>query len=85
MTLSLCRFISIAAYTGTSAPFGVFLAGTFLAYIPSKHPEGPSVVMSREEEKFTGKSWTFIHTFERYLMEPLFFANMGITMPSVQL
>ncbi|QMW36980.1 hypothetical protein G4B11_000216 [Aspergillus flavus] len=93
MVLVLSAFISIAAYTGTSVLFGSFLAGTFLSYIPSKHPEGPFVVMSREEgERETDKSPTFIHTFERYLldvqkylMEPLFFASMGFAIPFVQL
>ncbi|KAF9883740.1 Hsp70 ATPase ssc1 [Aspergillus nanangensis] len=93
MTLSLSAFIAIAAYTGTSVLFGAFLAGTFLTYIPSKHPEGPFVVMSREEgENFADKSPTFIHTFERYLMdvqkylmEPLFFASIGFAIPFVQL
>ncbi|PYH63690.1 cation:proton antiporter [Aspergillus vadensis CBS 113365] len=93
MILSLSAFISIAAYTGTSVLFGAFLAGTFLTYIPSKHPEGPFVVMSREEgERFADKSPTFVHTFERYLMdiqkylmEPLFFASIGFAIPFVQL
>ncbi|KAL4916015.1 Cation/H+ exchanger [Aspergillus aurantiobrunneus] len=93
MTLSLSAFITIAAYAGTSVLFGAFLAGTFLTYLPSKHPEGPFVVMSREEgEKFAHKSPTFIHTFERYLMdvqkylmEPLFFASIGFAIPFVQL
>ena len=49
MTLVLSAFISIAAFTGTSILFGAFLAGTFLTYLPSKHPEGPVVVMNREE------------------------------------
>ncbi|KAL4898877.1 hypothetical protein BDW74DRAFT_189883 [Aspergillus multicolor] len=93
MALVLCAFISIAAYTGTSILFGAFLAGTFLTYIPSKHPEGPFVVMSREEgEREEHKSPTFVHTFERYLMdvqkylmEPLFFASIGFAIPFVQL
>ncbi|KAL4800379.1 Cation/H+ exchanger [Aspergillus venezuelensis] len=93
MTLSLCAFLAIAAYTGTSVLFGAFLAGTFVTYLPSKHPEGPFVVMSREEgEKLGHKSPTFVHTFERYLfdvqkylMEPLFFASIGFAIPFVQL
>ena len=93
MALVLCAFISIAAFTGTSVLFGAFLAGTFLTYIPSKHPEGPFVVMSREEgEREAHKSPTFVHTFERYLvdvqkylMEPLFFASVGFAIPFVQL
>lgn len=92
MTLSLSAYISIAAYTGTSVLFGAFLAGAFLTYIPSKHPEGPFVVMSREGEHFEDKSPTFIHTFERYLMdiqkylmEPLFFASIGFAIHFVQL
>lgn len=93
MTLSLSAFITIAAYSGTSVLSGAFLAGTFLTYIPSKHPEGPFVVMNREEgEKFAHKSPTFVPTFERYLMdvqmylmEPLFFASIGFAIPFVQL
>lgn len=93
MALVLCAFISIAAFTGTSVLFGAFLAGTFLTYIPSKHPEGPFVVMSREQgEREAHKSPTFVHTFERYLvdvqkylMEPLFFASVGFAIPFVQL
>ncbi|GMG02463.1 unnamed protein product [Aspergillus oryzae var. brunneus] len=93
MTLVLCAFISIAAYTGTSVLFGAFLAGTFLSYLPSKRPDGPFVVMSREEgEQNEDKSPTFVHTFEAYLlgvqtylMEPLFFASIGFAIPFVQL
>ncbi|KAL4813492.1 Cation/H+ exchanger [Aspergillus spinulosporus] len=93
MALVLCAFISIAAYTGTSILFGAFLAGTFLTYIPTKNPEGPFVVMTREEgEREEDKSPTFVHTFERYLMdvqkylmEPLFFASIGFAVPFVQL
>ncbi|CEL09677.1 Putative Na /H exchanger family protein [Aspergillus calidoustus] len=59
MILVLCAFISIAAYAGTSVLFGAFLAGTFLSYIPSKHPEAPFVVASREEgEREADKSPT---------------------------
>lgn len=93
MTLVLCAFISIAAYTGTSILFGAFLAGTFLTYIPSKHADAPFIVMSREEgEREADKSPTFVHTFEvylmgvqEYLMAPLFFASMGFAIPFVQL
>ena len=93
MTLVLCAFVSIAAFTGTSVLFGAFLAGTFLTYIPSKHPEGPFIVMSREEgEREADKSPTFVHTFEvylmgvqEYLMAPLFFASIGFAIPFVQL
>ncbi|KAF7121790.1 hypothetical protein CNMCM5793_009343 [Aspergillus hiratsukae] len=93
MVLVLCAFITIAAYAGTSVLFGAFLAGTFLTYIPSKHPSGPFVVMSREEgEREAHKSPTFVHTFEAYLldvqsylMEPLFFASIGFAIPFVQL
>lgn len=61
MVLILCAFIAIAAYAGTSVLFGAFLAGTFLTYIPSKHPSGPFVVMSREEgEREAHKSPTFV-------------------------
>ncbi|KAA8642011.1 hypothetical protein EYZ11_003966 [Aspergillus tanneri] len=93
MTLVLSAFITIAAYAGTSVLFGAFLAGTFLTYIPSKRPEGPFVVMSREEgEREADKSPTFVHTFEaylldvqEYLMAPLFFASIGFAIPFVQL
>lgn len=93
MVLVLSAYISIAAYAGTSVLFGAFLAGTFLTYLPSKHPEGPFVVMSREEgEREASKSPKFAHTFERYLldtqkylMEPLFFASIGFAIPFIEL
>lgn len=93
MVLVLSAFITIAAYAGTSVLFGAFLAGTFLTYLPSKHPDGPFVVMSREEgEREADKSPTFVHTFERYLldvqkylMEPLFFASVGFAIPFLKL
>lgn len=93
MVFVLSAFISIAAYAGTSVLFGAFLAGTFLTYLPSKHPDGPFVVMSREEgEQNALKSPTFTHTFElylfdtqKYLMEPLFFASIGFAIPFVSL
>jgi len=93
MVLVLCAFISIAAYAGTSILFGAFLAGSFLTYLPSKHPEGPFVVLSREEgEQHPDKSPTFVHTFElycadvqKYLMEPLFFASIGFAIPFLDL
>jgi Kef-type K+ transport system membrane component KefB len=93
MVLVLCAFISIAAYAGTSVLFGAFLSGSFLTYLPSKHPEGPFVVYSREHgEKNDNKSPTFVHTFEKYfsdvqkyLMEPLFFASIGFAIPFIDL
>ncbi|KAJ5970231.1 Cation/H+ exchanger [Penicillium vulpinum] len=93
MTLVLSAFIAIAGFAGTSVLFGAFLAGVFITYLPSKHPEGPFVVMSREEgEREADKSPTFIHTFEKYLlgpqqylMEPLFFSSIGFAIPFVQL
>ncbi|KAF2267795.1 Na+/H+ exchanger family protein, partial [Lojkania enalia] len=93
MILVLCAFLSIAAYTGTSVLFGAFLAGAFLTYIPSRHPEGPFVVMSREEgEREKHKSPTFVHTFEcycldaqQYVLEPLFFASIGFAIPFLDL
>lgn len=93
MVLVLSAFISIAAYAGTSVLFGAFLAGTFLTYLPSKHPAGPFVVLNREEgEREADKSPTFVHTFEcylldvqKYLMEPLFFASIGFAIPFVSL
>jgi hypothetical protein len=93
MVLVLSAFISIAAYSGTSVLFGAFLAGSFLTYLPSKHPEGPFVVLTREEvEQNEDKSPTFVHTFQlycadvqRYLMEPLFFASIGFAIPFLDL
>lgn len=93
MILVLSAFISIAAYAGTSILFGAFLAGTFLTYLPSKHPEGPFVVMSREEgERSKDKSPTFVHTFEcycldaqQYVLAPLFFASIGFAIPFLDL
>ncbi|KAJ5569175.1 hypothetical protein N7450_011661 [Penicillium hetheringtonii] len=93
MTLVLSAFIAIAGFTGTSVLFGAFLAGVFLTYIPSKHPEGPFVVLSREEgEREADKSPTFIHTFEKYLlgpqqylMEPMFFSSIGFAIPLLKL
>lgn len=93
MILILCAFLSIASYAGTSVLFGAFLAGAFLTYIPSKHSEGPFVVMSREEgEQRKDKSPTFVHTFEyylldaqRYVLEPLFFASIGFAIPFLDL
>lgn len=93
MILVLSAFISIASYAGTSVLFGAFLAGTFLTYLPSKHEEGPFTVMSREHgENDPDKSPTFVHTFERYLldvqlylMSPLFFASIGFAIPFLSL
>ena len=93
MVLTLSAFLSIAAYAGTSVLFGSFLAGTFVSYLPSKHPDSPFVVMSREEgEREEHKSPTFVHTFEAYLlsvqdylMEPLFFASIGFAIPFIGL
>ncbi|CAJ2511789.1 Uu.00g074140.m01.CDS01 [Anthostomella pinea] len=78
---------------GTSVLFGAFLAGSFLSYLPSKHPEGPFVVLDREEgERNKDKSPTFIHTFEYYclefqkfVLEPLFFASIGFAIPFLDL
>ncbi|KAJ4348768.1 uncharacterized protein N0V89_010146 [Didymosphaeria variabile] len=93
MILVLCAFISIASFAGTSILFGAFLAGTFLTYLPSKHPSGPFVVMSREEgEREKHKSPTFVHTFEcycldaqTYVLAPLFFASVGFAIPFLDL
>ena len=93
MILVLSAFISIASYAGTSILFGAFLAGTFLTYLPSKHPEGPFVVMSREEgERSKHKSPTFVHTFEcycldahQYVLAPLIFASIGFAIPFLDL
>jgi Kef-type K+ transport system membrane component KefB len=91
--LVLSAFISIAGYSGTSILFGAFLAGAFLTYLPSKHPEGRFVIMSREEgEREKDKSPTFVHTFEcycldvqQYVLEPLFFASIGFAIPFLDL
>lgn len=93
MILILSAFLSIAAYAGTSVLFGAFLAGSFLSYLPSRHPEGPFVVLSREQgERERDKSPTFVHTFEyycldfqTYLLEPLFFASIGFAIPFLDL
>ena len=93
MILVLSAFISIAAYAGTSILFGAFLAGSFLTYLPSRHPDGPFVVLSREQgEKEKDKSPTFVHTFEYYcldfqvyILEPLFFASIGFAIPFLDL
>ncbi|KAI5268792.1 CPA2 familytransporter [Aureobasidium subglaciale] len=93
MVVILCAFISIASFAGTSILFGAFLAGSFITYLPSKHPDGPFVVYSREHgEQNDDKSPTFVHTFEKYfsdtqkyLMEPLFFASIGFAIPFIDL
>jgi Kef-type K+ transport system membrane component KefB len=93
MIFVLSAFISIAAFAGTSILFGAFLAGAFLTYLPSTHPEGPFVVMSREEgERSKDKSPTFVHTFEvycldaqQYVLGPLFFASIGFAIPFLDL
>ncbi|KAK5735818.1 hypothetical protein LTR17_007828 [Elasticomyces elasticus] len=93
MILVLCAFLAIAAYAGTSVLFGAFLAGSFLTYLPSKHPDGPFMVLDREEgEREKNKSPTFVHTFEyycldfqQYMLEPLFFASIGFAIPFLDL
>ncbi|KAK7185476.1 hypothetical protein DPSP01_001909 [Paraphaeosphaeria sporulosa] len=93
MILVLSAFIAIASFAGTSVLFGAFLAGTFLTYLPSKHPSGPFVVLSREQgEKEKDKSPTFVHTFELYCLDtqtyvlaPLFFASIGFAIPFLDL
>lgn len=93
MILVLSAFLSIASYAGTSILFGAFLAGAFLTYLPSKHPEGPFVVLSREEgEREKNKSPTFVHTFEyycldfqQYVLDPLFFSSIGFAIPFLSL
>jgi Kef-type K+ transport system membrane component KefB len=89
MIFVLSAFLTIAAYAGTSVLYGSFLAGTFISYLPDKHPDGPFVVPSREEgERMEAKCPTFLHTFEKYildvqhyLMQPLFFASIGFAIP----
>jgi len=93
MILVLCAFLAIAAYAGTSVLFGAFLAGAFLTYLPSRHPEGPFMVLDRQEgEREKHKSPTFVHTFEyycldfqKYVLEPLFFASIGFAIPFLDL
>jgi len=89
----LCAFLSIAAFGGTSVLYGSFLAGAFLMYLPSKHPDGPFVAPSREEaEQLHGKTPNFLHTFEKYfldtqkyILEPMFFASIGFAIPFKEL
>jgi len=89
MIFVLSAFLAIAAYSGTSVLYGSFLAGAFISYLPDKHPDGPFTVPSREEgEQMEGKCPTFLHTFEKYMldaqhyvMEPLFFASVGFAIP----
>ena len=89
MILVLSAFLAIAAFSGTSVLYGSFLAGAFISYLPDKHPDGPFTVPSREEgEQMEGKCPTFLHTFEKYMldaqhyvMEPLFFASVGFAIP----
>ncbi|KAK3389401.1 Cation/H+ exchanger [Podospora didyma] len=89
MVLVLSAFLAVASYAGASVLLGAFLAGTLLSSLPSKHAEGPFVVLDREHgETALGKSPTFIHTFEkyisdaqRYVFQPLFFASIGFAIP----
>jgi len=93
MVLILCAFLAIAAYAGASVLFGSFLAGTVLSSLPSRHSEGPFVVTSREHgESSPDKTPTFLHTFEkyildaqRYILQPLFFASIGFSVPFLKL
>lgn len=89
MVLVLCAFITIAEFAGTSSIYGAFLAGTFLSSLPCIHPDAPFMVFSREHgETEPGKTPTFIHTFEKYLLgaqtyilQPMFFASIGFAIP----
>ncbi|KAK0715998.1 Cation/H+ exchanger [Lasiosphaeris hirsuta] len=89
----LSAFLAIAAYAGASVLFGAFLAGTVLSSLPSRHPQGPFVVTSREHgETARDKAPTFIHTFEkyvadtqRYILQPLFFASIGFAIPFLRM
>lgn len=91
--LVLCAFISIAAYTGTSILFGAFLAGLFLAYIPSNDTPGSLSDADQERGSTPGKQApTFSQTFERYcadvqryFLAPLFFASIGFAIPFLSL
>ena len=89
MVLVLSAFLAISAYAGASVLFGSFLAGTVLSSLPSRRPEGPFVVTSRNHgEESPEKTPTFLHTFERYIrdvqryvLQPLFFASIGFSVP----
>lgn len=89
MVLVLSAFLVISAYAGASVLFGSFLAGTVISGLPSRHPEGPFVVTSRKDgEESPDKTPTFLHTFEkyildvqRYVLQPLFFASIGFSVP----
>jgi Kef-type K+ transport system membrane component KefB len=89
MVLVLSAFLAISAYAGASVLFGSFLAGTVLSSLPSRHPEGPFVVTSRHHgEESPEKTPTFLHTFDkyildvqRYVLQPLFFASIGFSVP----
>jgi Kef-type K+ transport system membrane component KefB len=93
ITVVLSAFNTIAAFAGTSILFGAFLTGSFLTYLPSKHPDGPFAVFSREErERERNKSPTFVHTFkcycldtQQYVLAPLFFASIGFAIPFLDL
>ncbi|KAK0620720.1 Cation/H+ exchanger [Immersiella caudata] len=89
MLLVLSAFLAIAAYAGASALFGAFLAGTIASSLPSRRPGSPFAVASRQEgEESPEKCPTFLHTFEkyisgvqRYVLQPLFFASIGFSVP----
>ncbi|KAK0621824.1 Cation/H+ exchanger [Bombardia bombarda] len=93
MVIVLCAFLAISAYAGASVLFGAFLAGTLVSSLPSRHPQGPFVVTSREEgETAEGKCPTLVHTFEKYagdaqrfILQPLFFASIGFAIPFLEL
>ncbi|KAK0641906.1 Cation/H+ exchanger [Cercophora newfieldiana] len=89
MVLVLSAILAISAYAGASVLFGSFLAGTVLSSLPSRHPEGPFVVTSRKHgEESPDRTPTFLHTFEKYILDvqhyvlqPLFFASIGFSVP----
>jgi Kef-type K+ transport system membrane component KefB len=89
MAMVLCVFLSIANYAGASVLYGAFLASVFLSSLPCNHPDAPFMVVSRQHGKTEpGKTPTFAHTFEKYLLgarfyvlQPVSFAGMGFAIP----
>jgi hypothetical protein len=83
MIFVLCAFLSITGFGGTSVLYGSFMAGAFLAYLPSKHPSGPFIVSSHENPEANEADSirnsplaeeseiypTFMRTFEKYFLD----------------
>lgn len=83
MTLILSTHLIICAYSGASLLFGAFLAGTFLSTLSSK-PNDHAQGQTREPNDTP----VFPTTFEKYIsgaqkliLEPLFFASIGFSIP----